>query len=328
MNEEAPFDPQRIKRWPSPQDLAFFYRLYPLLQQGMTLAQAAAALEMDKGQVSRTLRQLEKMLWPDKEAGSLAVRISGQSTRTTVEGDLFWSRVRELLQLYAETVSPPAPHRELRLAATNAVTSFILPEALKRFLPTSPSLNLTLHEGEWWEVLRLLRAGAVDVGLAPAVAVGADLVVKRVLESARGLCFPLTQKRFAAWRSTDKGKEQFKLTSLAGETLVLLPSGVDPGFGPDSLPPSSGRRIIVRHYAEVKAFVRAGLGVGILHDHFLTPEDERVLGWIDLGQQLGKGELGVYCPADQEGSIAAVADALVAAIDAATRAARDRWRRT
>ena len=124
---------------------------------------AARGLHLSQPAVTAQIRRLE-----DEIGVALFVR-SAAGVTPTAAGDRLAGYARRVQALLAEAATSVAgakePTGELALAASTTIAAYVLPPVLARFGAAHPGVRLRLDVGNTEEVLALVKAGRVPIGL-------------------------------------------------------------------------------------------------------------------------------------------------------------------
>jgi len=148
--------------------------LCEIVDQGLNVSKAAAALHTAQPGISRQLRLLEQELG--------VVLLKRNTTRVvgiTEIGHELLPRMRQML-LDADAIRRRAresinPKKErLSIATTHTFARYVLPRIFKRFVQRYPNVSLSMHQATSVEIAKLLKSGEVDIGLSTATLVDKD----------------------------------------------------------------------------------------------------------------------------------------------------------
>ncbi len=286
--------PDEWAQVPKTSDLVLFYRFYGLILAGRSADEAAHSLGKHKSYIFRRIDKLEEHLGLLRDDDRLLDRQQGRIIRRTEAGDAMHRKVLKLLQ-FANTLSENR-NEMLVIGATNFVITYLLPGifvADARFFEDFPRVDLTFQEGEWWDLLAGVKTATMEFAIGPAVPPSSEYETEPLLDMRRTLIFHRGHRRLAS----PKGKPAFRLEQLAEETLFVLPDSVQPDFPMHKIPKPTagkGRRIVLPNYAEMRVWVRQGLGVAIHHDRGVLPDDSGTVQSIDLSGELGTTPVYMY----------------------------------
>jgi DNA-binding transcriptional LysR family regulator len=220
---------------------------------------AAASLRIAQPAVSAQIRRLEA------ELGTPLLERTTRRVALTHAGELFWARVRHVLEHLDSGLSELAAlsaleHGRVRVGATHIVGTLDLPPLMAGFRRRHPGIRLELHAGMVAELLERLDVGDLDVVLGP---IHADL-------PGRFLAQPLLEEQVVLVTAVGlraSGTVR-TLRSVRDEPFVCLPTGsglseiltaaaAAEGFAPrvefETFSPGS-----------IRELVAAGLGVALL----------------------------------------------------------------
>jgi DNA-binding transcriptional LysR family regulator len=249
--------------------------LIAIADAGMNITQAAERVHATQPGLSKQLKQLED------ELGFLLFVRKGRSLEAiTPEGRQIIERARSI-QAEADNIRAFAANRRresrgsLTLVTTHTQARYVLPTALARLKQDYPDLSLHLKPVGEGEALGLVERGEADLALVSSAgaAPGGGLAVP-LFRWQRVVLVPATHHLAALKRSPS-------LAELAREQLVSYESSTRPesslrqAFEHEGLSPNVA--LTARDADLIKTYVRAGLGVGILAEMALLPEDSKDL---------------------------------------------------
>ena len=221
------------------------------------IGRAAAALHLSQPSLSARLQRLEA------ELGTPLYRRTRQGMRLTPAGEALLPHARRALEAVADgrrAVAGDAPARQtLALAAAPAVSTYVLPAVLERLRLAHPDVALTVRTGRSEEVLELVLAGEVQIGLVRALRHPAIEVTPFYQEELVLACAP--DHPFAADGTV-------RIEQLGGEALILFDRASSYHELTGALFRSAG--VVPRGVMELdnidaaKQMVRRGLGVALL----------------------------------------------------------------
>ena len=242
-------------------------RLFLAVAHSATLTRAAKLLNLSQPTLSQQLTAFEAAL-----GVPLFHRRSNRMVLTEA-GETLLVRAEKMLRLAQELedslpgLGRPA-RQTLRLAGVTSVMRAILPAALRRLSDSLPEIDLDIHEGAPAEILDLLYARRIHIGLMAA---------NSVAEVAAGFAqVPVMEDPFvlAVPEGLDLSDVQDPLRDLDPTALALLQSTIQFVFGTqhsnriqawyDLAIPGNRLATRVRSFEMALDLVAAGLGVSVL----------------------------------------------------------------
>ncbi len=259
--------------------LTQLHYLVAIVDAGLHITLAADAVHATQSGISKQLKQLE---------GELGFRIfvrRGRSLESvTPAGTQVIERARVILAEARNIRALAANQRnegrgDLTLATTHTQARFVMPDAIARLQQHYPELGIHIRTHSEQDVLGLFENGAVDLAM----------VSTSGAVPAGGLAVPLFH-----WRRAVVAPREHPL-ALVGRPLALADLADCPLVSYESSlrPESSLRRAFHEAGLEprlactssdadlIKAYVRAGLGIGILAEMALGEQDEHDLAVLD-----------------------------------------------
>lgn len=130
-----------------------------------SFVRAASALHLSQPALSRSIQSLERRF------GSELFRRSSSGVVPTDLGRLYIERARDLLRMADELESEAIGHASLRTGRVDIgggpyPTESLLSPATARFIEQFPRVSVTLHSGNWDDLVQQLRGRALDFFVA------------------------------------------------------------------------------------------------------------------------------------------------------------------
>jgi DNA-binding transcriptional LysR family regulator len=229
---------------------------------------AAAYLKTSQPALTRTVKRVERIL---------GVTLFARNTRRveiTAAGREFVAvaeRVLTDLQLTVRSMNEVSTEQRGRITLTtySAFASHTLPELVRRFRETRPSIELRIREGRQSEIVEDVRSGVADFGIGYVNTLPdmlqATLLRKEPLYAVIPSSHPLARKR-----------PKVRLTDLRDEPLVSPPSDTYLRRLIDGAAVAGGftlrYAVTVERLLSVINHVRAGVGIAILPWGVLPPQ--------------------------------------------------------
>ncbi len=241
------------------------------VRRDLNLTAAALALHTSQPGLSKAIRELE-----DELGITIFVRHGKRLTSLTDAGrEVLVIVERILLEIDNLKRSSLDWHNaqvgELRIAATHTQARYSLPPAIAKLRADYPEVTVRLHQGSPTQIVAMLRAGQVDLGIATeAIGQQADLDSQDLFSwyhCAVALpSHPLCQL------------EAVSIEALAEHDLITYDpqfagrGRIDRAFSEHQLKP----RIVLEATDSdvIKTYVRLGLGVGIVSELAFEQADE------------------------------------------------------
>ena len=228
---------------------------------------AAAYLKTSQPALTRTVKRVERIL---------GVTLFARNTRRveiTAAGREFVAvaeRILTDLQLTVRNMTEVSSEQRGRITLTtySAFASHTLPDLVKRFRETRPSIELRIREGRQSEIVEDVRSGVADFGIGYVNTLPdmlqATLLRKEPLYAVIPSSHPLAKKR-----------SKVRLSELRDEPLVSPPSDTYLRRLIDGAAASAGFNlryaVTVERLLSVIDHVRAGVGIAILPWGVLPP---------------------------------------------------------
>jgi len=238
------------------------------LAESNSLTLTAEKLHLSPGAIHRQLKTLEQ------ELGVRLYEKVGGRLRLTQATELMLPYLKELMAQYDSALAALEEWRGMRrglvrIGAGPTLSSYILPELLKRFRRIHPSVELTVETGNTPVLLEELGKGALDLALlvssdlieGPAFSIEASWEFELVLVSHRR-----------------HSPSHCRVAQLKSQPFILFRKGsrleepIDRYFAAAGFQP----RVIMRFDSAeaIKAMIRTGLGISML-PMWIVDEDLR-----------------------------------------------------
>jgi DNA-binding transcriptional LysR family regulator len=264
-------------------DLIQWLRGFYFVARTGSVTRAAEAMRRNQPAISHQIKCLEE------EFGIFLFERSRGKMELTAEGKVLLELVVPLFELIEEMkeklYKPKLPIEGIvRVATTHAVILYYLPRFVLDFHKMYSQIPFDLQGGGVEAVLAAVETGAADFGIASFLETPAGLVAHDLFETKLKLI-------------TSKNLRQFSPKGISMEAMAKLPhigfpktSTITPliekRFAQDGLKIKT--ILVFNNFEIVKKYVELGLGIAILDDFTVTPEDERKLTVFDLGDFFDK----------------------------------------
>lgn len=241
-----------------------------------TLKEAARRCFLTPSAVSQQIKSLEE------ELGLKLFELKGRKLALTSKGENFYLDAKKILDTVHEAGAKAKSRANdlsgtIALAAPACLRYFYLP-SLARFRAAYPSIKLTILARSHADALSMVRSGDADLamGLFPHAFV--DLKEIPLITPKLTLVIPRQGVNFTA--------KQIGLKELAQQPMVLLQAFtttraiIDGAFRKKNLAPHT--EMEASTCMEVKRYVANAVGLGIVHDICVEPEDNSRLRTVGL----------------------------------------------
>lgn len=241
------------------------------VRRDLNLTAAAVALHTSQPGLSKAIRELE-----DELGITIFVRHGKRLTHLTDAGRAVVTIVERIL-LEIDNLKRSAQDwhdaqtGELRIAATHTQARYSLPPAIAALRSRYPDVVVRLHQGSPTQIVALLRAGQVDLGIATeSIGAQPDLAARDLFcWYHAAICrpdHPLVRE------------SSVSLAQLAAHDLITYDpefagrGHIDRAFLAAGLAP----RIVLEATDSdvIKTYVQLGLGVGVVSELALADDDE------------------------------------------------------
>ena len=259
--------------------------LCEIVDSGLNVSRAAAALHTSQPGISKQIRMLESEL-----GVSLLERRRTRITGLTDAGAALLPTMRNMLQgaehlrRQAREVASPAKAK-LIIATTHTHARYVLPAMFKRFVQRHPHVSLQMRQTRTERILELLRSGEADIG-----------VTTEPIEPLKGIalvpCYRfghsvITQPKhpLLALRRRLSLDHLLRYPIVTYDERFRLGRAVREEFEKRGLEPNIVVRAIDSDIA--KAYVEAGFGVAVLMNIAYSRIDDRGLRAIPATHLFG-----------------------------------------
>ncbi len=234
-----------------------------------SISEAAERLFLSQPTVSLQIQALER------ELGAVLFERRGPRIRLTPQGEALFRLAQPLVEgmdtlqeTFAATFGA-LESGELNIAAGESTILYILPQAMKRFAEAYPKIELKLHNVTGRDGLAMLRADEADFAVGSMLELPVDITYDPIFTYDPVLITPLDHPL--------AGKQEVTLEDISPHGLILPPRHLSTWRMVDLVFNQHGVSYRVALEAGgwevIKKYVELGLGVSIVTDVCLTPED-------------------------------------------------------
>jgi len=242
--------------------------LSAVVDHGLNVSDAAAALFTSQPGISKQIRQLE-----DELGLTIFVRQGKRLASLTPAGDVVVSTARRALKEIANLKRVAAEFRAedsgtLAIATTHTQARYVLPEVLRQFATQYPKIKLVLHQGNPHQVADQTARGEVDLGIATeALADFPELVTLPCYQWNRVV---LVRKRHPLSKMVPLTLENIaRFPIVTYDSSFTGRSVINAAFDAAGLEPNV---VLTALDADViKTYVELGMGVGIIAQMAFDP---------------------------------------------------------
>lgn len=258
--------------------------LVEIKKQGLNMSTAAKTLFTSQPGISRQLKELEQ------EIGvQIFVRKGKQLTGITPIGEVIIHKAHEALNKLEEITLSGQEFLndgcgELTIATTHTQARYVLPKFVQMFMQELPQVKLNIHQGTPMEVVKMVLAGDVDLGIAT-----------EALDSSKKLallpCYRWNRCVLAPPEHPLTQVEELTLEELVRYPIITYDSGftgralLDQAFLTRGLQPNIALSAVDADV--IKTYVRLGLGVGIVAKMAYNAKEDAGLVTLDAGHLFG-----------------------------------------
>ena len=254
--------------------------LCAIVDHGLNVSDAAAALFTSQPGVSKQVRQLE-----DELGVRVFVRIGKRIASVTPAGEAVIATARRALREVENVKRVGAEFKNenegtLAIATTHTQARYVLPRVVRDFAARFPRVKLELHQGNPVQVAEHTARGDADIGIATeALASFPDLVTLPCYQWNRCVLVP---------RGHPLAKVKvLTLAALARHPIITYDfaftgrSQINAAFDAEGLAPNV---VLTALDSDViKTYVELGMGVGIVAQMAHDPDRDRAFVKLDAG---------------------------------------------
>ena len=249
-----------------------------------------AALEMGRNQptISHQIKCLET------EFGvSLFDRSSGKM-QLTPEGKALLEKSISLFETVKEMKSEIQGEKleqkgKVIIATTHAIIHFFLPRFVVEFRRTHPQVDFDIEGGGLEMILERVESAEADFGIANLPTVPEPFLYHTLFETELKLIAP--GKNPFSLRGKPTLEEISKAPFIFFPRSSTLTPVIENRFAKNHL--NLRVVLVLNNYESVKKYVGLGLGVSILDDYALTPEDKKRMDVFALDRFFEKRDYGL-----------------------------------
>jgi DNA-binding transcriptional LysR family regulator len=199
----------------------------------------------------------------------------GRAVRMTTSGEALHRYAEAMVRMEREARQAVADVRtgeagRLTVGASNTLATYVLPDVLRRFRSKYPGVEIAVHTGVSAQVLEMVRANEVDVGLVTANITDPLLTMRALGDFETAVVVP-PQHPFAGRKSVTAGE-------LADHPLILMEAGTSLRTYVDRLLSAAGVEEQVSmeldNVEAIKRMIEAGLGISLLPQVAVSAEVE------------------------------------------------------
>jgi DNA-binding transcriptional LysR family regulator len=271
-----------------PGDLLQWLRGFYCVAESGGVTQATSAMGREQPTITRQIKCLEKEL-----GVTLFDRFSGKM-KLTPEGKILYEKAialfEDVREIRSEFKNDLLEYRgKIVVASSHAITDSFLPAYVAAFMGTHPHVSFHMLGGVFEMVLEKVEAGEADFGIAFVDAATASMTCHDLFETGQKLIAPKGHTFFPGRNPT--------LEQIAKAPLILFSrtGAIEPfierSFAEANLTP----RVVMTHnnFVSMKKYVTMGLGIALLSDYAISPEDEKTMEVLSLDAYFPKRKVGL-----------------------------------
>jgi LysR family cys regulon transcriptional activator len=249
-----------------------------IVDRGLNISRAAEALNVAQPAISRQIQLLEK------EIGAVIfIRNQKRIISLSEPGNAILKIARRMLQDAESVKKIGAEHSrpnegELTVATNHTYASYVLPSLIEKYSGEFPGVRLALYEGTPNEIGKWLASGMADISISTKPSRRYDNLVFLPLQTLqRVIIVPVGHKLLR--------KRPITLADLGAYPIITFHTDVPGG---ENITRSFKLAGVIPHFKVkaanadvIKAYVRRGLGVGVVSQLGVSPTEDGDLRTID-----------------------------------------------
>lgn len=259
-----------------------------IVDRGLNISRAADSLKVAQPAISRQIQLLEREV-----GATVFVRNRKRIISISEPGEKIIRFARRILQdteNIRKVGSQFASPREgaLTVATNHTYARYVLPSVIERYSRSFPKVWVSLYEGSPREIGNWLAEGAADVSISTKPSGRHDTLAFLPLETLqRVVVVPARHKLLQLRQITLADLTQYPIVTFhpafpGGENIVrtFKIAGLTPHF-----------TVKAANADVIKAYVRRGLGIGIVSRLGISPSEDRDLRAIDASHLFPSHEI-------------------------------------
>ena len=259
-----------------------------------SISQASEFLGLTQPAVSLQIRELEHELGAillERQSTGVSVTPAGRHLLALAEPLV--KTVGELFDNVSQGLTDTEAGERVRVAVSHAGAAFVLPRFVRQFRDRDPDTLVRLVIAQQPEGLKLLLAGRVDLVCAPLESHPGTVHYEELLTYSLVFIAPLEHPLARRGRvSPEEAVRHGVIVPALGTFSHRIGESGIRAIGLDASP-----RMEVGGWGEVKRYVEAGLGVGVIPNLCLRAADRLSVAALDA--DLPEYSYGVFVQRDQ-----------------------------
>lgn len=249
--------------------------LIAITDSRLNITLAAAREHATQPGLSKQLKQLEAEIGCQlfTRRGKKLVAVTPAGRQVLERARLVIEEIRNIRALAANLRTETAG--ELRIATTHTQARFVLPEKVARFNREHPGVNVHIYPGGDEQVLEFLQSGQVDLAITSTAAEPPRTGVALPLYRWERVIAVPHRHPLSSVRGTPGLEQLARYPLVSYESSLRANSSLRRAFLNSGLEPKFA--MTAQDADLIKTYVREGLGVGILAEMAIRPEDHEDL---------------------------------------------------
>jgi DNA-binding transcriptional LysR family regulator len=271
-----------------PGDLLQWLRGFYCVADRGSVTQATILMGREQPTITRQIKCLEKEL-----GVTLFDRSSGKM-KLTAEGRVLFDKAISLFEdvreIRGEFKKELLEYQgKIFVAAGHAIIDTFLPPYIAKFRSSHPRVSFHMEGGFFQTVYEKVESGEADFGIALSESVTGTIVCHDLFETGQKLIAPKGHTFFPGKSPTLKQIAEAPLI-LFSRTGAIEPY-IEKSFAKEQLKPN----VVMTHnnFVSMKKYVSLGLGVALLSDYTVSPEDEKTMEIFSMDQHFPKRKVGL-----------------------------------
>lgn len=249
--------------------------LIAITDSGLNITLAAEREHATQPGLSKQLKQLEAEIGCQlfTRRGKKLVAVTPAGRQVLERARLVIEEIRNIRALAANLRTETAG--ELRIATTHTQARFVLPEKVARFNREHAGVNVHIYPGGDEQVLEFLQSGQADLAITSTAAEPPRGGVALPLYRWERVIAVPRRHPLSAVRGTPGLEQLVRYPLVSYESSLRANSSLRRAFLAAGLEPKFA--MTAQDADLIKTYVREGLGVGILAEMAIRPEDHQDL---------------------------------------------------
>ena len=271
-----------------PGDLLQWLRGFYCVAEKGGVTQAAIAMRRAQPTITRQIKCLEKEL-----GVTLFDRFSGKM-RLTPEGKILFDKTialfEDVREIQTEFKKDQLEYQgKVFVATSQAIVDSFLTPYIANFRASHPRVSFHLQGGVFEMALEKVDSGEADFGIAFVDPAPSTVICHDLFETGQKLIAPKGHDFFSG--KTPNLKQIAEAPLIVFSRAGSIEPFIEKGFAKERLAPHVV--MTLNNFVSMKKYVSLGLGVALLSDYAVSPEDEKTMEVYSMDQYFPKRRVGI-----------------------------------